>query len=80
VEKEIKWDLASGEEITTFSGHAATALITGIAFSPDGKTVFTGADDKLSKVFTCGDLPMASNDKEASKLGCAQRGSAYCLS
>ena len=42
------WDLASGEEITTFSGHAAPALITGIAFSPDGKTVLTGADDKFA--------------------------------
>ena len=130
------WDLASGEEITTFSGHAATALITGIAFSPDGKTVFTGADDKFaypwdaatgqeSRAFSGEGLatagadgsirtytlqpdqltalararltrtltdeecrkflhaetcPWQAMDKEASKLGCAQRGSAYCLS
>ena len=80
MEKEIKWDLASGEEITTFSGHAATALITGIAFSPDGKTVFTGADDKLSKVFTCGDLPMASNGQRSLKAWVRPTGSAYCLS
>jgi WD40 repeat protein len=39
------WDLAGGGEITTFNGHAPSSLITGIAFSPDGKSVFTGADD-----------------------------------
>jgi WD40 repeat protein len=40
------WNLTDND-LTTFSGHAPTALITGIAFSPDGKTVFTGADDKF---------------------------------
>jgi WD40 repeat protein len=31
--------------ITTFNGHGSVALISGIAFYPDGKTVFTTADD-----------------------------------
>jgi WD40 repeat protein len=37
----------SSEKITTFSGHRPTALISGVVFHPDGKTVFTSADDEL---------------------------------
>ena len=40
------WNLANKDGIT-FKGHSSTALVTGIAFSPDGNTVFTGADDKF---------------------------------
>ena len=46
------WDVATGMEITTFTGHAKNALLVGIAFSPDGKQVFSsGADRQLVRVW-----------------------------
>ena len=42
------WDLTNGDEITSFRGSTYPATITNIAFSPDGRTVFTGvAEDKF---------------------------------
>lgn len=41
------WDLASGEEFT-FRGHTFPAWITGVAFSPDNKSIFAGVgEDKF---------------------------------
>jgi len=40
------WNLTNQETIT-FRGHDPTTLISNIVFSPDGSTVFTGADDKI---------------------------------
>ncbi len=39
------WDLASGEEFT-FRGHTFPAWITGVAFSPDSKSVFAGVGEE----------------------------------
>jgi WD40 repeat protein len=36
-------DVASGAEISSFSGHLQTDRIWGVAFSPDGKRVATGS-------------------------------------
>ncbi|MFN2198416.1 MAG: helix-turn-helix domain-containing protein [Anaerolineales bacterium] len=44
----IVWDLIAGKPVVTFRGKTFPALITNVAFSPDGKTVFAAvADDKL---------------------------------
>ena len=41
--------LASGEEIATFSGHAG--IVTALAFSPDGRRLATGGNDKAVKIW-----------------------------
>jgi WD40 repeat protein len=38
------WDLASGRQIATLRGH--TDSVTSIAFSPDGRNLASGSDDK----------------------------------
>ena len=43
-DKTIKlWDVASGRELNTFSGH--TDWVMSVAFSPDGRTLASGSYD-----------------------------------
>ncbi len=39
------WNLTSGIEISTFTGHPEGSLVDGIAFSSDGKQVYTSGTD-----------------------------------
>jgi WD40 repeat protein/tRNA A-37 threonylcarbamoyl transferase component Bud32 len=48
------WDLAPGKEIATFKAHEKYA--TALAFTPDGRRVLTGGDDRVVKVWEDGRL------------------------
>ena len=49
-DKTIKvWDAASGQELTTLSGH--TRRVQSVAFSPDGTRIVSGSIDKTIKVW-----------------------------
>ena len=48
------WDLASGVEITTFSGHTSPVWLTDVTFSADGRSVFTGGDDDFVRQWDAG--------------------------
>jgi len=37
------WDVASGREVRTLSGH--TSFVDSVAFSPDGRTLASGSSD-----------------------------------
>jgi WD40 repeat protein len=43
------WDVSTGKEIRTFSGHSDT--IFAVAFSPDGQYIVTAADDKTARIW-----------------------------
>ena len=48
--KKLKlWDLSSGQEIRTFTGH--TDRVTSVAFARDGGTALSGSDDKTLKLW-----------------------------
>jgi hypothetical protein len=48
--KKLKlWDLASGREIRTFTGH--TDRVTSVAFAPDGRTALSGSKDDTLKLW-----------------------------
>lgn len=41
------WDVASGRELRTLSGHSSD--VTAVAFSPDGRTIVSGSKDNTIK-------------------------------
>jgi WD40 repeat protein len=43
------WDSRSGELVLTFHGH--TGLVSSLAFSPDGKRLYSGSRDATVKVW-----------------------------
>jgi WD40 repeat protein len=43
------WDSQSGELVHTFHGH--TGLVSSLAFSPDGKRLYSGSRDTTVKVW-----------------------------
>jgi WD40 repeat protein len=43
------WDSRSGELVHTFHGH--TGLVSSLAFSPDGKRLYSGSRDTTVKVW-----------------------------
>ena len=43
------WDVATGKEIRTFTGHAD--MVWSVAFSPDGRTALSGSDDNTLKLW-----------------------------
>jgi WD40 repeat protein len=43
------WDLETGTELLSLSGHGAT--VWGIAFTPDGKRIATGSNDETVRIW-----------------------------
>src|SRR5262249_55336490 len=43
------WDLATGKEIRTFTGHSG--YINSVAYSPDGRTALSGGRDKALRLW-----------------------------
>ena len=43
------WDAASGRELRTLAGHSLR--VTSVAFSPDGRTIVSGSDDRTLKIW-----------------------------
>ena len=48
------WDSRTGVEVLTFRGHAG--LISSLAFSPDGKRLYSGSRDTTVKVWDLSEL------------------------
>ena len=45
------WDVITGRELVSFSGHGVGVALNGIAFSPDGKWIATSGNDATIKVW-----------------------------
>jgi WD40 repeat protein len=43
------WDVQTGQELRRFAGH--TAGVEDAVFSPDGKYILTGSDDKTARLW-----------------------------
>ncbi len=54
------FDLATGRKITTLQGHRGWVL--SVAFSPDGKYLYSGAEDKMVKVWQLSGLEFLSQN------------------
>ncbi len=52
------WDSRTGKEVATFRGH--TGLVTTLAFSPDGKRLYSGSRDTTVMVWDLTPLGEAS--------------------
>jgi WD40 repeat protein len=48
------WDSRTGKLVHSFRGH--TGLISSLAFSPDGKRLYSGSRDKTVKVWDVSNL------------------------
>jgi WD40 repeat protein len=55
------WDVASGQEVRTFSGHKG--LVGDVAFGPDGKSAVSGGRDRTLRLWWTANEP--SNDAAA---------------
>ena len=50
MDKTLKlWDLASGKELRTFTGHSG--WVSSVAIAPDGRTALSGSQDKTLKLW-----------------------------
>jgi WD40 repeat protein len=57
------WDVASGKEVDTLSGH--TGAILSLAFAPDGRTVISGSEDTTALIWDVSHLVQRrQSDKE----------------
>jgi len=45
------WDITTGKELVTFSGHGEGSALNDIAYSPDGKWIATSGNDATVKVW-----------------------------
>src|SRR5262249_47789486 len=59
------WDAASGEELLTLKGHSS--WVWSLAFSPDGKRLYSGSRDRTVRVWRA-DPPAAAPMPEAPGL------------
>jgi len=58
------WDARTGELLRTFRGHKG--LVCSVAFSPDGRRLYSGSHDHTVKVW---DLTQLAEVSEAGKPG-----------
>jgi TIR domain/WD domain, G-beta repeat len=45
------WDVATGKEIRTFTGHTSFSLVLSVVFAPDGRSALSGSTDKTLKLW-----------------------------
>ena len=45
------WDVATGKEIRTFTGHISFSLVLSVVFAPDGRSALSGSTDKTLKLW-----------------------------
>ena len=58
-DKTLKlWDIASGRELRSFTGH--TNWVNSVAISPDGRTALSGSDDRTLKLWDIAVGPRAA--------------------
>ena len=55
-----KWRIRPSASAPTQSAHSGP--VTSVAFSPDGKTIVSGSDDKTIKVWDAGVSALASSN------------------